>query len=69
MDPNILGGTPVFNYTSVPVQALFDYIRCGETLDEFLYNFPAVTKNQALEVLSIAERLVASNNPNENGIL
>ena len=48
---NILGGTPVFAGTRVPVHTLFDYLEEGETLDEFLDDFPAVTKEQAVKVL------------------
>ena len=49
--PDILGGTPVFVGTRVPVQALFDYLKGGETLDEFLDQFPSVTRAQAEGVL------------------
>ncbi len=52
-DPEILGGTPVFFGTRVPVQSLFDYIEGGETLDEFLHQFPSVTRDQALSALEI----------------
>jgi uncharacterized protein (DUF433 family) len=48
---NILGGTPVFGGTRVPVRTLFDYLEEGETLDEFIDDFPAVTKEQAIKVL------------------
>jgi uncharacterized protein (DUF433 family) len=48
---NILGGTPVFAGTRVPVKTLFDYLEGGETLDEFLDDFPAVSKDQAINVL------------------
>jgi uncharacterized protein (DUF433 family) len=47
----ILGGTPVFGGTRVPVKTLFDYLEEGESLDEFLDDFPAVTKEQAVSVL------------------
>ncbi len=47
----ILGGTPVFAGTRVPVRTLFDYLEEGETLDEFLDDFPAVSKEQAVKVL------------------
>ncbi|TAK66285.1 MAG: DUF433 domain-containing protein [Bacteroidetes bacterium] len=60
IDPEILGGTPVFTGTRVPIRALFDYIESGDPLDEFLENFPTVTKEQALEVLMMAERFVTS---------
>ena len=47
----ILGGTPVFAGTRVPVTSLFDYLEEGETLDEFLDDFPAVSKEHAVRVL------------------
>ena len=53
-DPEILGGTPVFIGTRVPVQSLFDYLEGGETLDEFLRQFPSVKREQALAALEIA---------------
>ena len=56
IDPEILGGTPVFTGTRVPIQSLFDYIESGETLEEFLYNFPTVTKEQAIDVLETAKK-------------
>jgi uncharacterized protein (DUF433 family) len=54
IDPETMGGTPVFTGTRVPIQALFDYIETGETLEEFLVNFPTVTKSQTIEVLEMA---------------
>lgn len=59
IDPEIMSGTPVFNGTRVPVQSLFDWLET-ETLDEFLQNFPTVTKEQAIGVLNRAEELVVS---------
>lgn len=47
-DPDILGGTPVFVGTRVPVKSLFDYLEGGETLDEFLHQFPSVKREQAI---------------------
>jgi uncharacterized protein (DUF433 family) len=46
-DPDILGGTPVFVGTRVPVQALIDYLEGGHSLDEFLDDFPTVTREMA----------------------
>jgi uncharacterized protein (DUF433 family) len=60
IDRDILGGTAVFAGTRVPVQALFDYLQGDETLEEFLENFPTVTREQALEVLRLAETLLTS---------
>ena len=48
---NILGGTPVFAGTRVPVHTLFDYLEEGENLGEFLDDFPAVSREQAVKVL------------------
>ncbi len=53
-DPDILGGTPVFMGTRVPVQSLFDYLEGGETLDEFLRQFPSVKREQAVAALDMA---------------
>ena len=53
-DPDILGGTPVFVGTRVPVQSLFDYIEGGDTLDEFLHQFPSVKREQAIAALDLA---------------
>ena len=53
-DPEILGGTPVFVNTRVPVQSLFDYLEGGETLDNFLRQFPSVKRNQAIAALDMA---------------
>ena len=54
-DPEILGGTPVFTGTRVPFHALMDYVEGGYTLDEFLADFPSVTREQALEALEYAK--------------
>jgi uncharacterized protein (DUF433 family) len=53
-DPEILGGTPVFIGTRVPVQSVFDYLEGGETIDEFLHQFPSVRREQAIAALEIA---------------
>jgi len=53
-DPQVLGGTPVFVGTRVPVQSLFDYLEGGETLDEFLRQFPSIGREQALAALELA---------------
>ena len=54
-DPEILGGTPVFVGTSVPFQTLLDYLEAGDTLDEFLDDFPTVTREQAIAALEQAK--------------
>jgi len=63
-DPEILGGTPVFVGTRVPFQNLIDYLAGGDSLDEFLRQFPSVTRQQAQAALALArdalEALVAA---------
>jgi uncharacterized protein (DUF433 family) len=59
-DPEILGGTPVFLGTRVPFQALLDYLEGGQTLDEFLDDFPTVSKDAAVEALELAKSLLVS---------
>lgn len=64
-DPEILGGTPVFAGTRVPFQNLIDYLAGGDSLDEFLHQFPSVTRDQAQAALALARealeaRLVAA---------
>jgi uncharacterized protein (DUF433 family) len=55
-DPQIMGGTPVFVGTRVPVQTLLVYFEKGETLEEFLDNFPTVSREQAVAFLEEAGR-------------
>lgn len=55
-DPEILGGEPVFVGTRVPVRNLLDYLEGGDTLEEFLDNFPSVTREQAVAFLEEAGR-------------
>ena len=57
-DPEILGGTPVFIGTRVPVRILFEYLAAGDSLDEFLDAFPSVRREQVVAVLGLAEDLV-----------
>jgi uncharacterized protein (DUF433 family) len=54
-DPEVLGGTPVFRGTRVPFQALLDYIEEGQTLDEFLDDFPTGTRESAVHALEHAK--------------
>lgn len=54
-DPDILGGTPVFKGTRVPVKTLFDYLENNYTLEEFLECFPSVTREMARAVLDRSE--------------
>jgi len=54
ISPDILHGTPVFTGTRVPVKALFDYLKGGDTLAEFLDDFPTVSREQAVKALELA---------------
>jgi len=58
-DPEILGGTPVFRGTRVPLQALFDYLGGGDTLEEFLEGYPSVSREMALRALEEARELLS----------
>ena len=58
-DPEILGGTVVFKGTRVPLQNLMDYLEAGYNLDEFVDDFPSVTKEQAVRGLEEARELLA----------
>ena len=60
-DPEILGGTPVFVGTRVPFQALLDYLEAGDPLDEFLTDFPSVTREQAVTALEQAKEALLAN--------
>jgi uncharacterized protein (DUF433 family) len=57
-DKDILGGTPVFRGTRVPIQTLFDYLQGGETLEDFLQGFPTVTRESAVAALERAKDLL-----------
>lgn len=59
-DPKILHGVPVFRGTRVPLQALFDYLEGGETLEQFLEGFPGVTREMAIAALEEAHQLLSS---------
>lgn len=56
ISPEIQSGTPVFSGTRVPVKNLFDYLKGGDTIDEFLEDFPSVKREQVLKLLSLAEQ-------------
>jgi len=58
-DPEILGGTPVFVGTRVPVKNLFDYLEAGDSLEVFLDEFPSVTRAQAVAALELAREALA----------
>jgi len=57
-DPAVLGGTPVFRGTRVPFQALLDYLEGGQTLNEFLDDFPTVSREAVVQALEHAKSLV-----------
>jgi uncharacterized protein (DUF433 family) len=56
-DLDILGGTPVFVGTRVPVKTLYDYLEAGDSLDEFLNDFPSVTRDQAVAALELGREM------------
>lgn len=60
VDPEILGGTPVFRGTRVPVKNLLDYLTAGDTLDQFLDDFPTVKRQQAVAALDLAKDLLTA---------
>jgi uncharacterized protein (DUF433 family) len=57
-DSEIMGGSPVFRGTRVPIKNLFDYLEGGETIEEFLAGFPTVSRELAISVLEEAKQLV-----------
>ena len=59
-DPEVLGGTPVFVGTRVPVKNLVDYLAAGDTIERFLDHFPSVRREQAVAALEIAGDLLTS---------
>ena len=59
-DPDILGGTPVFRGTRVPVRTLLDYLAAGDSLDDFLNHFPTVSRQQAVAALEQAKDLLVA---------
>ena len=62
-DPEILGGTPVFRGTRVPIRSLFDYLKGRDTLDEFLRQFPSVQRENAIALLDLARETLAADAP------
>lgn len=57
-DPEILSGAPVFRGTRVPFQALLDYLEGGDTLDQFLDDFPTVSRDAAISALELGKALI-----------
>ena len=62
IDPETMGGQPVFKGTRVPIQTLFDHLEEGVSLDEFLDDFDTVSKVQAIAIMEIASKLLSSKN-------
>ena len=56
--PEVLGGTPVFTGTRVPVETLLKYLEAGDTLDDFLDDFPTVRREQAVQLLELAKEVL-----------
>jgi uncharacterized protein (DUF433 family) len=59
-DPDILGGTPVFVGTRVPIKNLLDYLEAGDSLDVFLDHFPSVKRAQAIAALELAKEMLTT---------
>jgi uncharacterized protein (DUF433 family) len=60
-EPDVMGGTPVFAGTRVPIQTLLDYLEAGESIDDFLTGFPSVARGQVIRFLEQAkDRMVAA---------
>ena len=57
IDKEILGGTPVFNGTRVPIKNLFDYLETGETIDGFIDDFPSVKREQIIRLLELSGQM------------
>lgn len=68
IDPDILGGTPVFYGTRVPISNLFDYLKTGESIDFFLDDFSGVQREQVIKLLEMFQKLIetSSNILHEN---
>lgn len=68
IDQEILGGTPVFFGTRVPIKNLFDYLETGDSIDTFLKDFEGVSKSQVVRLLEMSQKLLESstNILNEN---
>ncbi|WP_295648845.1 DUF433 domain-containing protein [uncultured Mucilaginibacter sp.] len=66
VDKDILGGTPVFKGTRVPVKNLFDYLEAGDSLNDFLSDFDYIPKEHCLAVLKLSEKLLIDAQIHEN---
>jgi len=61
-DPDILGGTPVFMGTRVPIRILFEHLEAGDSLEIFLDDFPSVAREQAIQLLNLALEQISGSN-------
>jgi uncharacterized protein (DUF433 family) len=61
INPNIMSGVPVFAGTRVPIYSLFDYVLTGETIDRFIDDFPTVSREQAMKVITMAQEILLAN--------
>ena len=57
-NPEVLGGTPVFTGTRVPIRSLFDHLEAGDSIDDFLEGFPSVRRDQVIALLEISQERV-----------
>ena len=57
-NPRIMSGTPIFKNTRVPIKNLIDYLEAGDDLDEFLDDFPSVSRTQAVQTLELAKKML-----------
>jgi uncharacterized protein (DUF433 family) len=60
VSPEVMSGTPVFTGTRVPIQTLLDYLKVGDSIDDFLDGFPTVTKEQVITFLEEVEKAMIS---------
>ena len=66
IDREILGGTPVFFGTRVPIKNLFDYLETGDSIQTFLDDFEGVSKNQVIKLLEMSQKLIYRSHLNPN---
>ena len=66
IDPEILGGTPVFYGTRVPIKKNFDYLETGDSIEVFLEDFDSVRKEQVVKILEMSQKLIETSTNNEN---
>ncbi|MFT7162463.1 MAG: hypothetical protein ACI9GZ_003654 [Bacteroidia bacterium] len=65
---DILSGTPVFFNTRVPVKNLFDYLKAGDSLEDFFTDFPSVSRDQVIKILSLAETIITVSVPENEAV-